>query len=129
MESKATVNKIVAHDDETPVDVDGVVDHELRELMIEGSSRRRRRLVSYVNKLSSRETQSLAALCDTFLPAVECPVGACDARAAGVEYDELVRFFNTSAAVTGTPDHRDNKGLVSLRQFKLRKGSGCYGSR
>ncbi|GAB2222373.1 hypothetical protein Drorol1_Dr00013589 [Drosera rotundifolia] len=113
MESKATVNKIVAHDDgdETPVDVAGVVDHELRE--IKGSSRRRRRLVSYVNKLSSRETQSLAALCDTFLPAVKCPMGACDARDAGVEYDELVRFFNTSAAVTGTPDHIG--GLISQR--------------
>ncbi|GMH15900.1 hypothetical protein Nepgr_017741 [Nepenthes gracilis] len=62
----------------------------------------------YANKLSSREMDSLTALCDTFLPSVDPPDGGCSATD-----ESVVRFFRTSASMAGTPEHL--AGLISQR--------------
>ncbi|XP_057966005.1 long-chain-alcohol oxidase FAO4A [Malania oleifera] len=60
----------------------------------------------YVNSLSSREMDSLAALCDTFLPSVRVP--------SDVKGDDAVAtFYQTSASMAGTPQRVG--GLLSER--------------
>lgn len=66
----------------------------------------------YVNSLSSREMESLTALCDTLLPSVEASDLAADPSVA--------EFYRTSASMAGTPDLVG--GLISerLKHPKLR---------
>lgn len=51
----------------------------------------------YVNSLSSQEMESLSALCDTFLPAV-------DVKTAAATDKDIADFFRASASATGTPE-------------------------
>ncbi|GAB2269520.1 Long-chain-alcohol oxidase fao4a [Dionaea muscipula] len=79
---------------------------------------RRSRPLAYVNKLSSREMESLAALCDTFFPSLPPPrddeeSGAGAIRSSDSEYESLVSFFKTSASLAGTPELLG--GLISQR--------------
>ncbi|GMH03610.1 hypothetical protein Nepgr_005449 [Nepenthes gracilis] len=64
--------------------------------------------LNYVNKLSSREMDSLTALCDTFLPSVDPLDAGCSAAD-----ESAARFFQTSASMAGTPEHL--AGLISER--------------
>lgn len=60
----------------------------------------------YVNSLSSQEMESLSALCDTFLPAVDVKT------AASIDKD-IADFFRVSASAAGTPERLG--GLMSER--------------
>lgn len=59
----------------------------------------------YKSSLSSREMESLTALCDTYLPSID---------AFPVKNDESkTKFYQTSASMAGTPQHLG--GLISER--------------
>lgn len=66
----------------------GVV--EARQELLNGGGRQ-----LYLNKLSSREMESLVAISDTFLPSVEAPHNAAHAY--------VDKFYRTSASMAGTP--------------------------
>lgn len=51
----------------------------------------------HVNSLSSQEMESLSALCDTFLPAV-------DVKPAAAINKDVADFFRASASAAGTPE-------------------------
>ncbi|XP_031280152.1 long-chain-alcohol oxidase FAO4A-like [Pistacia vera] len=51
----------------------------------------------YVNSLTSREMDSLAAICDTFLPSISVSSGA-------TIDDDVATFFQASASMAGTPE-------------------------
>ncbi|KAF8380847.1 hypothetical protein HHK36_028342 [Tetracentron sinense] len=53
----------------------------------------------YVNSLSSREMDSLAALCDTLLPSIHVSFSG------AIDHHSLLTFFSTSASMAGTPQH------------------------
>ncbi|BBH02685.1 Long-chain fatty alcohol dehydrogenase family protein, partial [Prunus dulcis] len=59
----------------------------------------------YPNSLSSREMESLTALCDTFLPSIDVSDTTTNAS--------LVAFYRTSASMAGTPQRVG--GLISER--------------
>ncbi|CAL8155259.1 unnamed protein product [Prunus armeniaca] len=59
----------------------------------------------YPNSLSSREMESLTALCDTFLPSIDVSDATTNAS--------LVAFYRTSASMAGTPQRVG--GLISER--------------
>ncbi|GLT81034.1 hypothetical protein SLA2020_524420 [Shorea laevis] len=61
----------------------------------------------YINSLSSREMESLTAICDTFLPSLDV-----DISAAGDDTG-VADFFGSSASMTGTPERLG--GLMSER--------------
>ncbi|KAI6701873.1 hypothetical protein NL676_011009 [Syzygium grande] len=74
-----------------------------------------RRRVSYVNSLSSRQMDTLTALCDTFLPSIARPHHPSD-NASGGDSDgdeEVAKFYQTSASMAGTPEKLG--GLISER--------------
>uniref|UniRef100_A0A5B7C2C7 long-chain-alcohol oxidase n=1 Tax=Davidia involucrata TaxID=16924 RepID=A0A5B7C2C7_DAVIN len=60
----------------------------------------------YVNSLSSRQMESLTALCDTFLP----PINISNHT---IDDDPVVTFYRTSASMAGTPQRLG--GLISER--------------
>ncbi|XP_010676697.2 long-chain-alcohol oxidase FAO4A [Beta vulgaris subsp. vulgaris] len=64
---------------------------DTQSLLMEGE------IQTYTNILSAREMDSLTALCDTILPAVDPPENTAD--------ESLVRFYKTSASMAGTPEH------------------------
>ena len=64
---------------------------DTQSLLIEGDKE------SYTNKLTAMEMESLTALCDTILPAVDPPENAAD--------ESVIRFYKTSASMAGTPEH------------------------
>ncbi|XP_034702017.1 long-chain-alcohol oxidase FAO4A [Vitis riparia] len=76
----------------------GVV--EARQELLNGGGRQ-----LYLNKLSSREMESLIAISDTFLPSVEAPHNAAHAY--------VDKFYRTSASMAGTPHIVG--GLISER--------------
>eukprot|EP00261_Vitis_vinifera_P015733 XP_010644266.1 PREDICTED: long-chain-alcohol oxidase FAO4A-like [Vitis vinifera] len=76
----------------------GVV--EARQELLNGGGRQ-----LYLNKLSSREMESLVAISDTFLPSVEAPHNAAHAY--------VDKFYRTSASMAGTPHIVG--GLISER--------------
>ena len=51
----------------------------------------------YINSLSSRQMESLTALCDTFLPPIKASNDTID--------ESLSTFFRTSASMAGTPQY------------------------
>lgn len=59
----------------------------------------------YANKLSAWEMDSLTALCNTFLPAMEPPNSTLD--------ESVAQFYRTSPSTIGTPDYLG--GLISRR--------------
>ncbi|KAH7514449.1 hypothetical protein FEM48_Zijuj11G0090800 [Ziziphus jujuba var. spinosa] len=59
----------------------------------------------YANSLTSREMQSLTALCDTFLPSI--PVSDL------VSDESVIKFYTASASMAGTPQRL--AGLISNR--------------
>lgn len=61
-----------------------------------------RKVCVYPNSLSSREMESLTALCDTFLPSL----GVSDNAATTDE--SFTTFYRTSASMAGTPDRVSN---------------------
>ncbi|GJS94145.1 hypothetical protein Tco_0801113 [Tanacetum coccineum] len=52
---------------------------------------------NYTPCLSSREMESLVALCDTLLPSI-------DISQDRVANDSLIKFYQTSASMNGTPN-------------------------
>ncbi|KAF5184348.1 Long-chain-alcohol oxidase fao4a [Thalictrum thalictroides] len=50
----------------------------------------------YPHSLSSRQMESLAALCDTFHPSID---------ASSIKDEDLCRFYKTSASMIGVPEH------------------------
>ncbi|PRQ19259.1 putative long-chain-alcohol oxidase [Rosa chinensis] len=62
----------------------------------------------YPNSLSSREMESLTALCDTILPSIDV-----SGDASTCTDESLITFYRTSASMAGTPDRLG--GLISER--------------
>ncbi|KAK2987692.1 hypothetical protein RJ640_015034 [Escallonia rubra] len=87
--------------------------HEYTRVALGGLSSPRRlfiggeRQLAYLSSLSSRQMESLTALCDTFLPSVSTPN---DGRHID---NSVVKFFRTSASTAGTPERLG--GLMSER--------------
>lgn len=68
--------------------------HAIQQLHASGTHRDQRK--GYVNSLSSRQMESLTALCDTFLPSID--------DASHITTDPSVsKFYLTSASIAGTP--------------------------
>lgn len=65
---------------------------DTQSLLNEGDNK-----ITYTNELSSWEMDSLTALCDTIIPAVDPPESATE--------DSVIRFYKTSASMAKTPDH------------------------
>jgi len=64
-----------------------------QDLLVEGE---RSHSQAYVNSLSSWEMDTLTALCDTFLPSIDVSNVTTN--------DSVVKFYNTSASMAGTPE-------------------------
>ncbi|GAB4842139.1 hypothetical protein Ancab_012097 [Ancistrocladus abbreviatus] len=70
---------------------------------------------SYANKLSGREMDSLTALCDTLLPSVDPPAApAVTAGVGGCRDEDVVRFFQRSASMAGTPEHKLSRTALAV---------------
>lgn len=73
---------------------------DTQSLLMEGNEQS-----CYTNILSAREMESLTALCDTMVPAVDPPDNTAD--------ESVIRFYKTSASMVGTHEHLGR--LISQR--------------
>ncbi|XP_059288843.1 long-chain-alcohol oxidase FAO4A-like [Lycium ferocissimum] len=62
------------------------------------------RNVVQLNTLSSRQMDSLTALCDTFLPSIHPNSYGHHHQEANID-DSFIKFLQTSASMNGTPQH------------------------
>ncbi|PIA26754.1 hypothetical protein AQUCO_08900009v1 [Aquilegia coerulea] len=64
----------------------------------------------YPHSLSSRQMESLVALCDTFLPSID---------ASNIKDGDLRRFYKTSASMIGVPEHYGGYLCGTLKNPRL----------